>query len=267
MNGIILAALIVGIIGLAFGLLLAFAAVIFKVEVDERIEKIQEVLPGANCGACGYAGCAAYAAAVVEKGAPVDACSVGKSNVAQQVGGIMGKAVAAKKPVVARVLCGGDCEKAKDKYEYSGVSDCRSAAKLAGGSKACSYGCLGLGTCAEVCKFDAIHIKNGIAVVDEEKCTACGMCVKACPKNVIELVPKDSLVTVLCKNKKSGKEVNAVCSAGCIACGICRKNCPFEAIAVIDNLAVIDYEKCKSCGICANKCPKKAIIKRGNDEK
>ncbi len=266
MNGIILAALIVGIIGLAFGLLLALAAVIFKVEVDDRITKIEEVLPGANCGACGYAGCSAYATAVVENGAPVDCCSVGKGNVAQQIGGIMGKAVAAKKPVVARVLCGGNCEKAQDKYDYSGVADCRAAAKLAGGPKACQSGCMGLGTCVSVCKFDAIHIENGIAVVNEDKCTACGMCVKACPKNVIELMPQDKTVTVLCKNKKSGKEVNAVCKAGCIACGICEKNCPFEAIAVKDNLAVIDYEKCKSCGICANKCPKQVIIKRGKNE-
>lgn len=259
---IITAVLVVGIIGLVFGLLLALAAVIFKVEVDERVEKIEEVLPGANCGACGYAGCSAYAKAVVEDGAPVDCCSVGKGNVAQQIGGIMGKAVASSKPKVARVLCGGDCEKAKNKYEYYGVLDCNAANKLAGGQKACPTGCLGFGTCKDSCKFGAISIVNGIAVIDENKCTACGMCVKACPKHIIELMPKDKTVTVLCKNRQSGKEVNAVCKAGCIACKICEKNCPFEAITVNNNLAEIDYEKCKSCGICAEKCPKQVIINK-----
>ncbi|MBO5060584.1 MAG: RnfABCDGE type electron transport complex subunit B [Clostridia bacterium] len=262
MSGIITAVLTVGIIGLVFGLLLAFAAVIFRVDVDERVEKIEEVLPGANCGACGYAGCSAYAHAVVEQKAPVDCCSVGKGNVAMQIGGIMGKAVAQQVPKIARVLCGGSCEKAKNKYEYYGVEDCGAANKLAGGQKACPTGCLGYGTCVSVCKFDAIHVENGIAVVDEEKCTACGMCVKACPKKLIELVPKDKTVSVLCKNRQTGKEVNASCSAGCIACKICEKNCPLEAIAVNGNLAEIDYEKCKSCGICANKCPKQVIINK-----
>ena len=259
MNSIITAVLVVGIIGLIFGLLLALAAVIFRVEVDERIKKIEEVLPGANCGACGYAGCSAYAHAIVEEGAPLDCCSVGKGNTAQQIGGIMGKAIAATSPKVARVLCGGDCEKAKEKYAYYGVPDCNAANKLAGGQKACPVGCLGFGTCKDVCKFGAIRIENGIAVIDEEKCTACGMCVKACPKHVIELMPKDKGVTVLCKNRQSGKVVNASCQAGCIACKICEKNCPSEAISVNNNLAEIDYEKCTSCGICISKCPKKVI--------
>lgn len=261
MNSIILAVLTVGIIGLAFGLLLAFASVIFKVEVDERVEKIEEVLPGANCGGCGYAGCSAFAHAVVEKGAPVDACVVGKSPVARQVGGIMGKAVANEAPKIARVMCGGDCEKASEKYDYYGVEDCYAANRLAGGQKSCPSGCLGFGSCTKVCKFDAIKVENGVAVVDEEKCTACGQCVKVCPKQIIRIVPKTGRVSVLCSNKKPGKEVNGYCKSGCIACGICAKNCPFEAITVENNLASIDYSKCKSCGICVQKCPKKAIIK------
>lgn len=261
MNSIVLAVLTVGIIGLAFGLLLALASVIFKVEVDERIERIEEILPGANCGGCGYAGCSAYARAVVESGAPVDACVVGKSSLARQVGGIMGKAVAEQSPKTARVLCGGDCEKASDKYEYYGIEDCAAANKLAGGQKACPSGCLGYGSCVRVCKFDAIHVVNGVAVVDEERCTACGQCVKACPKHIIEIMPKERKVTVKCKNRKPGKEVNSYCKAGCIACGICVKNCPFEAISVNSNLAEIDYDKCRGCGICAEKCPKKVIDK------
>lgn len=262
MSSIITAVLVVGVIGLIFGILLALAAVIFKVEVDERIEKIEEILPGANCGACGFAGCSAYAHAVVEGGAAVDCCSVGGGNVAQQIGGIMGKAVGAGTKKVARVLCGGDCDKSKEKYEYYGVLDCNAANKLAGGPKACSSGCLGFGTCVNACKFDAIHIVDGIAVVDEEKCTACGMCKKVCPKGIIELMPKDKTVFVACKNHQPGKNVNAVCAAGCIACKICEKNCPFEAITINDNLAEIDYEKCKSCGICVNKCPKQVIINK-----
>ena len=167
MNSIVSAILVVGIVGLAFGLLLAFAAVIFKVEVDERIEKIEEVLPGANCGACGFAGCAAYATAVVNDGAAVNLCGVGGSAVSQQIGGIMGTAVASGKEMVARVHCAGTCENAKDKYEYYGVKTCDAAIKLAGGQKACSTGCLGFGTCVSACKFDAISVVDGVAAVVE----------------------------------------------------------------------------------------------------
>lgn len=262
MNAIISAVLVVGIIGLAFGLLLAFASVIFKVETDSRIEKIEEILPGANCGACGFAGCSAYAHAVVEQGAPIDCCSVGKDKVARQVGGVMGIAAAAKTPRTARVMCAGDCSAAKPKYTYEGIEDCLAASRLAGGAKACRDGCLGYGNCVRVCKFGAIRIENGIAVIDEEKCAACGMCAKICPKHVIEMVPKEQKVLVLCKNHKKGKEVIDACSSGCISCGICEKNCPKEAIAVNNNLAEINYEKCISCGICANKCPKKVIINK-----
>lgn len=259
MNSIILAIIIVGAIGLIFGLLLALAAIVFRVEVDERIEKIEELLPGANCGGCGYAGCSAYAAAIVNDGAPVDACGAGGSRVAQQIGGIMGKAIGEKAPLVARVHCNGACDKAKDKYEYYGIPDCLAASKFSGGQKACYSGCLGFGTCVKVCSFGAISVENGVAIVDEEKCTSCGMCVSACPKKLIELVPKDSKTFVLCNNHSAGKEVMAVCSAGCIACKICEKNCENGAISVKDNLAVIDYDKCNSCGICAEKCPKKVI--------
>ncbi len=256
---ILSAILVVGIVGLGFGLLLAIAAIIFKVEVDERIEKIEEVLPGANCGACGFAGCSAYAAAVVNDGAKVNLCGVGGGNVAQQIGGIMGTAVSKGVPMVARVHCAGTCENAKDKFEYYGVETCEAAAKFAGGQKACAEGCLGFGSCVAACMFDAIHVVDGVAVVDEEKCTSCGACVAACPKKIIELLPKDNNVYVKCSNHKPGKEVNAVCKVGCIACKICEKNCMLEAISVENNLAVIDYEKCQSCRVCIEKCPKKVI--------
>lgn len=261
MNSIVSAVLTVGIIGLVFGCLLAYASVIFRVDVDERIGKIEEILPGANCGGCGYAGCSAYAKAVVEDGAPINCCSVGKETAADAIGEIMEKKAEKQEPKTARVMCGGTCEKAKNKYEYFGVEDCAAAARLAGGPKACTEGCLGFGTCTKVCNFGAISIVDGIAAVDEEKCTACGMCEKACPKHIIEIIPKNKKVSVICRNRNKGQEVNKYCSAGCIACKICEKNCPFEAITVEDNLAVIDYNKCKSCGICAAKCPKGVIKK------
>lgn len=260
MNSVVLAAVTVGAIGLAFGILLALAAVIFKVNADERIGKIEEALPGANCGGCGFAGCGAYADAVVQKGAPINCCSVGGAQVAEKIGEIMGKTAEKTEPMVARVLCNGASGIANLKYDYTGVCDCNAVNKLAGGQKECEYGCLGYGTCTKVCQFDAIHVVSGVAKVDEEKCTACGQCVKACPKKVIELVPKNKKFSVLCKNKQIGKETMKLCSNGCIGCKICENKCPFAAINVVDNLAKMDYEKCKACGLCAKACPKQAII-------
>ena len=259
MNQIISAVLVVGITGLVFGCILALASVIFAVKKDERIDEITEVLPGANCGACGFAGCSAYASAIVKDGAAVNLCSVGKAPVAEKIGGIMGCAAGEVKELAAKVMCAGNCEKAQEKYIYEGIPDCRAAAKLSGGAKTCVYGCLGLGSCASVCAFGAIEIKDGVAVVNEEKCTGCGKCREVCPKNVIKLVPKAAKVHVLCNNKDKGAAVNKYCSAGCIGCRICEKNCPAGAVKVIDNRAVIDYDKCISCGVCAQKCPKKVI--------
>lgn len=259
MNGILVATITVGAIGLIFGLLLAIAAVIFKVNADERIGKIEEVLPGANCGGCGFAGCSAYANAVVEKGASIDCCSVGGGAVSQKIGEIMGKTAEKKVPMVARVLCGGKRDLAEFKYDYAGVLDCNAVNKLANGSKQCEFGCLGYGACTKVCQFDAIHVVDGVAKVDEDKCTACGMCVKACPKKVIELVPKNNPMTVLCKNRLIGKEVMSMCKSGCIGCKICEKNCPFGAICVENNLAEIDYSRCEACGLCKKVCPKGVI--------
>lgn len=262
MNGIWVATIAVGVIGLVFGLLLAVAAVIFKVNADERIGKIEEILPGANCGGCGFAGCSAYANAVVEKGAAIDCCSVGGASVAEGIGKIMGKTADKNAPMVARVLCGGNPDFAEKKYDYEGVLDCNAVTRLAGGQKQCEFGCLGYGTCTKVCQFGAIQIENGVAVVDEDKCTACGMCVKACPKNVIELVPKNNPMTVLCKNRLIGKEVMSMCKIGCLGCKICEKNCPFSAISVVDNLARVDYERCEACGLCAKVCPKKVVVEK-----
>ncbi|MDY3929622.1 MAG: RnfABCDGE type electron transport complex subunit B [Clostridia bacterium] len=262
-TNIILAVVIVGVTGLVFGCLLAFASVIFAVKKDERETKILEILPGANCGACGYAGCSAYAAAIVNDNAPVNSCSVGKDAAAQKIGKIMGVKAESIEPMTATVMCGGDCSTAVKKYEYEGIHDCLAASKLAGGPKACPNGCLGFGNCAIACPFDAISIESGIAVIDENKCQACGLCIKKCPKHIIKLVPKKNKYWVLCSNSEKGALTNKYCSAGCIGCRMCEKVCPVGAIKVTDNFAEIDYSICINCGECANKCPKKAIVKRG----
>lgn len=265
MKEIILSVAIVGGIGLLFGCLLAFASIIFKVSKDERIERIENALPGANCGACGFAGCSAYAAAVVEEGASTAMCSVGKDAVAKEIAAIMGKNAEKVEKKVARVMCAGTCGVADTKYNYSGIRDCTAEAKLADGAKSCRYGCLGLGSCIKVCKYGAISIVDGIAYIDEQKCRACGMCLKACPKQIIKFVPLANKVWVPCNSRDTGKETIANCKAGCVACRICEKNCPVEAVKVVDNHAVIDYEKCVSCGLCADKCPKK-LIHKGKSE-
>ena len=160
----------------------------------------------------------------------------------------------------AYVACSGDCDKAKDKYVYHGNMSCKDAVNIpGGGAKACSYGCLGLGSCVTVCEFDAIHIENGKAVVDREKCKACGKCVEACPKNLISIIPYDTKYMVKCSSKDKGRDVMQACSAGCIGCGLCAKNCPHEAIDFEFNLAKIMQDKCQDCGTCVEKCPKKVI--------
>ncbi len=250
----------IGGLGVVFGAGLGIAGEVFKVEEDPKITQILEVLPGANCGGCGFPGCGGLATAIASGNAPVNGCPVGGAAVAAKVGVIMGVEASTSDPVAAFVKCGGTCEKAKEKYDYSGIDDCNMAVQLAGGgSKSCSYGCLGLGSCKKACAFDAIEIQDGIAVIDKDKCVACGKCVSACPKHIIELLPAKNKIKVQCSSKDIGKNVMQVCSVGCIACKICEKNCPFDAIHVIDNLAVIDYTKCKACGICANKCPKNVI--------
>ncbi|MDW5300597.1 MAG: RnfABCDGE type electron transport complex subunit B [Sedimentibacter sp.] len=256
---IVSAAAVTGGIGIVCGVLLAVAAKLFEVEVDQKVIDIRNALPGANCGACGFAGCDAMANAIASGKAPANGCPVANKEAHEKIAAIMGVKAETSEKKVAHVMCQGCDSLATKKYDFSGVHDCKAAAAIAGGDKSCQWGCLGYGNCVAVCAFDAIKIVDGVAVIDKEKCTACGKCIEECPKGVIELVPYKNSVIVGCHNKDFGKAVKDVCSVGCIGCKICEKNCAFDAIHVIDNLARIDYDKCTHCMVCVEKCPTKAI--------
>lgn len=260
MTAVATATAVVSVTGLLIGLFLGWAGKAFAVEIDEKEAAISEILPGNNCGACGYPGCSGCAAAIAKGEAPVEACPVGGSGVAAQIGEIMGQAATEQTRMVAFVRCAGTCDTATTQFEYHGIKDCRVMSAIpAGGPKSCKFGCHGLGTCVAVCPFDAIHIKNGIAVVDPDKCKACKKCIEACPRNLIELVPEKQKYLVQCKSLDKGPAVMKVCKSGCIGCQMCVKACPKEAIVFENNLATIIPEKCVSCGACAKKCPKKVI--------
>ncbi len=246
-------------LGIAMGGLLALATKLFFVKKNETAEKISECLPGANCGGCGYSGCAALAEAIAAGNAKVNACTVGGNETAQKIGEIMG--VTAEKTVRmrAQVMCSGTGELARKKYVYSGVADCIAASKIGGGDKLCPNGCIGLGTCVRSCPFSAITVEDGVAVVDYTKCKGCGICANVCPKGIIQLIPFDSKRWVGCMSTDDGKTTRKVCDVGCISCKLCEKNCPSGALTVDNFLAHIDYDKCTGCDICVNKCPRHII--------
>lgn len=237
----------------------------FEVKEDPRIAQIGDVLPQANCGGCGYPGCSGFAGACV-KASSLEGlfCPVGGAAVMDKVATIMGFVAEKSDPKVAVVRCNGTCEARPRTNHYDGAKSCRIAANLYGGETGCSYGCLGLGDCVSVCNFGALHMdpETGLPVVDEEKCTACGACVKACPKIIIELRkkgPKGRRIFVSCVNKEKGGVAKKACSNACIGCSLCYKACAFEAITIENNLSYIDYNKCRMCRKCVEACPTKAI--------
>ena len=272
---ILIAVGILGVLGVVFGMVLAAASKMFYVETDPRLDQLNECLPGANCGGCGYAGCGGYAEAVLNGEAPIGKCASGGNECAQAMAAIMGIKAEAVTRKVAMVRCSGEktydnegnlVSGAKIKANYEGFKDCLAASKVGGrGPLACKYGCLGYGTCTKACKYGAIKVVNGVAVVDEDLCVGCMACAAACPRGLIVPVEPGRNVVIACNSMAKGAVTTRGCTVGCIGCGLCKKICPEGAITVTNNLAVIDYSKCTNCGLCATVCPKK-LIKDSNVE-
>jgi len=253
-------AIVLGLMGLIFGLGLAFAAKKLAVERDPLVEKVNSLLPGANCGGCNYPGCMQFAEAVVAGNAPADGCLAASAEINQQIADAVGGEISDSVRLIALVHCNGG-HSARDEFEYHGPADCVSATMIMGGQKTCSYGCLGFGDCVIVCPFDAIIMgENGIPLVDKIACTGCGKCIEACPKNIIELWPVNREVVVACSSLDKGAFARKACTMACIGCKKCEKACPVDAIIVDDFLAVIDHVKCINCGLCASECPTGAIL-------
>lgn len=256
---------VLAVIGIVFGFVLAVANKKFKIDANPLIEEVEEILPKGQCGACGFAGCAAYAEAVVlNPDVSPTLCIPGKLAVAEEVARLTGKVAEAVAPTVAHVRCGGDCTAAKNEFTYTGIQDCTAANMIGFGQKACKYGCLGFGNCVKVCNFGALSMgDSGLPMIDKKSCTGCGACQKACPKHVIAMRPVSAHVKVDCNSKDKGAVAKKNCAAACIGCGICAKSCPYGAIKVQDNLAVVDHavcaEKCTDA-VCILKCPTKAIL-------
>ena len=252
-------------LGILAAMILYFVAQKFKVEEDPRIDEVEKMLPGANCGGCGFAGCRSMSEALVKNDDIATLyCPVAGGDVMKSIAGYLGKEAPVKEARVATVRCGGTCEKRPRTNQFDGAKSCAIASSLYVGETGCAYGCLGYGDCVAACKFDAIHInpETGLAEVDAEKCTSCGACVTACPKGVIELRkkwPKQRAIFVSCVSKDKGAVVMKACKAGCIGCGKCSKVCEFGAITVENNLAFIDSDKCRLCRKCVNECPTGSI--------
>lgn len=258
---ILMPILIVAVIGIVAGLGLSIASVVMAVPVNEKAEAIRAVLPGANCGACGYSGCDAYAKALADGAKVLTLCAPGGDTVAKEIGSVLGLSVGAVKAKSAVVRCRGNCDNTKKSYDYDGIESCTMAAQLLGGPGACKYGCMGLGDCIAVCEFGALRVCNGVAVVDRSLCKACHKCVATCPKGLIKLIdisqPKPY---VYCRSADKGARTRSVCSAGCIGCMKCKKVCESNAIMVKNNLATISISRCIGCGKCVEQCPTHCIM-------
>ena len=264
MNYLLIPAGLVGGLGLLYGLVLAFAAKKFHVKIDPKTENIISVLPGVNCGACGYPGCTAFAEAVVQKDEDISKCAPGGDSVVSSISNILGVKADLKEKSVAVIKCkSGGRNNTFFKYNYSGVFSCGAINQLSDGINTCSHGCLGENDCVRACKFDAFILdENNNRIVNKDLCTGCGACKKACPRDLIEMVPISKKVHIKCMSKDPGAVARKSCGAkaACIGCTLCAKVCPTDAITIKNFLATINYQKCISCGLCTKKCPTKAII-------
>ncbi len=256
--------IVIGIFALIAALLVALILLIAKLcktDADETLEKVLENLAGANCGGCGCSGCAGFASKLCKGEASLSDCHVTSAENKRTISSLLNLPFEATKPTVSVCRCQGG-ENAKDAFSYVGATDCHQQAKLHGGAKACKFGCLGGGTCTTVCPEHTIHLEGKCAEVNPDYCISCGACIHNCPKELFMRIPADAKVYIACSSHERGKAVMDACKTGCIACGKCAKICPSDAIEMVDNLPVIDYEKCTRCGACADACPRHSIVKR-----
>ena len=251
---------ILSIVCIVFTIMILIVNKYCHVEEDARIEQVAENLSGANCGGCGYAGCRDFAKALVESRANINDCASTSKENKLKIANILGVIVEENQPKIAVVRCKGSKTETKRTFNYIGLNTCSARNAVMGGGKSCRYGCLGDGDCNLACKFNAMGKQKDVAKCDVDLCSACGVCIKSCPKSLIELIPKSAKVYVACSSPQKGKDVLDACSVGCIGCGICAKNCPQGAIIMQDNLPIIDYQKCSGCKICAHKCPRHSIV-------
>ncbi|HHT84024.1 MAG: RnfABCDGE type electron transport complex subunit B [Christensenellales bacterium] len=257
---IVIPLIILGVMAAIFAVILAIAGIKLAVVQDERVEKITSLLTGANCGGCGYAGCQAFAQAIVEGNAKVTDCpSTTKENKAL-IAEIMGSELGEVEQTIVVCACNGG-NRCLEKYEYQGYGDCASIELLAGGRKACPTGCIGAGKCSDVCPYHAVEVNSdGVAKIDQKRCVQCGTCIIACPKKLMKRLPAKAKIYIACSNHGKGKEVRSICKVGCMGCGLCAKVCEHDAIVLKDGLPVIDYDKCVNCRKCVEKCPAKCIL-------
>ncbi len=252
-------------LGAVIGILLTLASKVLFVKTDETVQKITEALPGANCGGCGYSGCAGYAEAVAAGKAPPDLCNPGGAAAAERIGAILGIEVQGRERQVAFVRCNGSCDATEDKFTYIGTRSCTAIERFYNGKGVCRLRCHGMGDCAAVCDNGCISVQNGVAYVDPTNCTGCGKCVRACPNELIVLINARQQAMVRCYSDDTGKDTRRICKNGCIACGLCVKKCPENAIVINRNHAEINTEVCTGCGICLSVCPIKCITEPGNN--
>ena len=260
-SSVILPAIILVSLAIVFSIVLAVLSKKLAVKENEKTKEISSLLSGANCGACGYAGCKGFAEALAQGKADIKSCNATSIENKKKIAEILGISGFSANETMVVVACNGG-DDTKDKYDYQGFKDCKSMALVSGGKKACAYGCLGAGTCENVCQDGAACVNSKhVADINRALCIKCGLCVNACPKRLIKFIPASAKVYIRCSNHDKGLAVKNICSKGCIGCGLCAKICPENAITIVDNLPEIDYNKCVGCGLCAQKCPTEAIAR------